>query len=109
MSAYIHEKVLKVGTVAAFMIIFLASPGVEETEAFRFLCGSFILFLVLLLMFIYLVPVRCSRDDCTGRMQPGWDREPLHPFYWYLFYKCKTCGHFYKTEFNFGADDRYRL
>ena len=104
MSPKVHEGMsiaLSIITILIIVVVTVIGYAVEgDTESFiLYFCGGFIGCLVLVLMFIYGVPVRCDKAGCKGQMRPGWRKED--GLQWRLFYECNTCDNVHNSNFTF--------
>ena len=105
MSPKVHEGMLIVFSIVAISIMLLMFmkeiAGEGDTSCIVvYFCGWFIGGLALELMFIYLVPVRCTKTGCKGRMEPGWDEDGK--LQWRLVYRCDTCDNVHLSNYTLG-------
>ncbi len=102
-----HERYLKTICNLALAIAFVVWLGIcigicDFVDVIGYivvwLYGSF----VLAMLFTYLVPVRCSKPGCNGRMWPGWEHAAAQfQLMWRLFYRCDRCDNVHNSNLIF--------
>jgi len=55
----------------------------------------FIVFIILLIYSLRLIPIRCSMQNCNGRME--WTQTYISEFNVKINYHCKVCGYIYEN------------
>jgi NADH:ubiquinone oxidoreductase subunit 4 (subunit M) len=97
MNAKTHATILKAIIVIEIIggILFVTWMCVTGTALNTF-CGSFVALAFLWLIVLFLMPVRCHKPGCQGRMKRNWIKEPNYQSR--LQYECENCGEIFDTN-----------
>lgn len=106
MSLKAHERLLlvfKYFMLSCFLGFLISLVYKDTTHYLKPICGILMANPLLGLILTYLVPVRCSKNGCLGRMRPGWHMEGEESgFDLRMLYRCENCDYAYSSIITYG-------